>query len=110
MSKEKFGMVLGPLLFVLTLLFVPPGEMGVSARAILASTLWIATWWITEPIPIPATSLLPIVLFPLTGGLSIQSATVPYGNPMIFLYVGGFIIAIAIEKWQLHRRIALNII
>ena len=77
---------------------------------VLASTLWIATWWITEAIPIPVTSLLPLILFPLTNALNVQTVTKSYGDPIIFLYVGGFIIAVAIEKCGLHRRIALNTI
>ena len=76
----------------------------------LASTVWIAIWWVGEAIPIAATALLPIVLFPLTGALPIKAVTAPYAHYLIYLYIGGFLIAIAIEKWGLHRRIALQII
>ena len=73
LSARNFGMVLGPALFILTLLFFRPEGLSSEGRAVLASTLWVAAWWITEAIPIPVTSLLPIVLFPLTGGLALDS-------------------------------------
>ncbi len=109
-TPQRIGLVLGPVLFALTLLFYRPAGMSTEANAILAATLWIATWWITEAIPIAATSLLPIVLFPLTGALGLSDTTASYGHQYIFLYIGGFILAIAIERWDLHRRLALNII
>ena len=110
LSKKKIGLFLGPFLFILIKFFFHPKGLDDSANAILASTIWIAIWWITEAISIPATALLPIVLFPLTGGLSLGETTASYGHKYIFLFVGGFILAIAIEKWNLHKRIALNII
>ena len=86
------------------------GDLNPEAKSILASTIWIAIWWITECVPISVTALLPIILFPLTGGLDIKSTTASYGHNLVFLFVGGFIIALAIEKWNLHKRVALNII
>ena len=70
----------------------------------------MAIWWITEPIPIPATSLMPIVLLPVFNAAPIKQTTAAYGDKMLFLFVGGFIIAIAMEKWNLHKRIALGIV
>jgi sodium-dependent dicarboxylate transporter 2/3/5 len=107
---QKIGLVLGPLCFLAFNFFVHLNGLSPAGHAILASTLWIAIWWITEAIPIAMTSLLPIILFPLTGGLDIAETTASYGHKYIFLYIGGFIVAIAIERYNLHKRIALNII
>ncbi len=109
-SRQKVGLVLGPLLFLIVLLGPSPEGMSSQAQGVLACTLWVSTWWITEAIPIPATSLLPIVLFPLTGSLELGETTASYGDPTIFLFMGGFMIALTMERWNLHKRIALNII
>ncbi|WP_394191901.1 SLC13 family permease [Paenisporosarcina quisquiliarum] len=109
-KSQLTGLILGPLLFALIMLFFTPDGLSPEAKGVLASTVWIATWWITEAIPIPATSLLPILLFPLTGALEVKAVTSAYGDETIFLFMGGFMIALAMEKWNLHKRIALTII
>jgi solute carrier family 13 (sodium-dependent dicarboxylate transporter), member 2/3/5 len=108
--RARVGLVLGPALFAL--LQYVPGITGLddAPRAVLAVTAWVATWWVTEALPIPATSLLPIFLLPISGGAEEATATMAYADPIVFMYMGGFTIAIAIAKWDLHQRIAMAII
>lgn len=97
--RQNIGLILGPILFFVTFFGLSPDGMPTEALAVLASTLWIATWWVTEAIPIPATSLLPIILFPITGAVEDPGIVTPnYGDKNIFLFLGGFIIAIAMEN------------
>ncbi|NCC31405.1 MAG: anion transporter, partial [Chloroflexia bacterium] len=104
------GLILGPLLFALVLFLPAPAGMSPEGQKVAATTFWIAIWWMTEAIPIPVTSLLPLVLLPLTGALSPAELSPGYANPLIFVFLGGFMIALALERWSLHRRIALRII
>jgi len=88
----------------------PAGEMALPAWQVAALTLLMAIWWVTEAVPIPVTALLPVGLLPLMGVVDINEAAAPYANPLIFLFLGGFVIALGLQRWNLHRRIALVIL
>ena len=106
-KSQVIGLILGAAFLLVTLILPAPGSMGAEAWAALGLMLLIATWWSTEAIPIPATALLPIVLVPALGLGTIGQATAPYANPIIFLFLGGFTLGLAMQRWNLHRRIAL---
>jgi sodium-dependent dicarboxylate transporter 2/3/5 len=106
---QKIGLFLGPLLFFLVLLMdLDPGKPVVTRMAAVA--ILMATWWITDAIPLSATALLPLILYPLLGILKGKATAPIYINSTIFLFMGGFMIALTMEKWMLHKRIALWII
>ena len=108
--RQLTGLWLGPFLFLLIIFLPSPSGMAPEAQKMAAIALLMATWWICESIPIPATSLLPIALFPIFGIMHTKAATAPYASHLIFLFMGGFIIALAMQRWDFHRRIAMNIV
>ncbi len=110
MDSRKAFLLAGPVLFALTLALPAPEGLGWQAQATVAITLWIAAWWITEPVKTSVTSLLPLVLFPLLGVMPLKSASSEYGNEIIYLFMAGFFIGKTIEKWNLHKRIALLLV
>lgn len=107
--RAWIGRFLGPVLAVIAYFALPAGQGGLSQAGVATVSvgLLMAVWWITEALPLPATALLPIALFPLLGVVDIGAATAPYANDLIFLFMGGFMIALAMQRWGLHRRIAL---
>lgn len=109
-SVQKAGLFLGPLLFMLLIHLPAFPPLSEKAQVVLAVMLWMLIWWISEATQLSVTALLPIILFPMTGVLDLDQTTGAYGNKIIFLFMGGFMIALALEKWQLHLRIALSIV
>lgn len=109
-TRERIGIFLGPIVFLAMLLLPAPSDLSPEAWRAAAVGSLMAIWWVTEGVPIPATALLPLVLFPPLGIMSIGDTAAPYGNPVIYLFMGGFMIALAFEKCGLHRRIALSVI
>ena len=108
-ASQRIGLLLGPILFFATLfLDLDPSRPEVTHMAAVAVPM--ATWWITDAIPLSATALLPLVLYPVLGIMKTRECAPIYVNSTIFLFVGGFMIAVTMEKWRLHKRIALWII
>lgn len=107
---QNIGLALGPVVFLLLLLVGKPANLSADGWIVVAIVALMAIWWATEAIPVPATSLLPLVLLPMFEISSAKEASNPYTDPVIFLLLGGLIAAMAMQKWALHRRIALNIL
>ncbi len=114
---QWWGMLSGPVAALLIYLLLPDSyttaadkwvPLTQAGRATAAIGIWMAIWWLTEAIPVYATALLPLALFPLTGAATIEETASRYGDDLIFLFMGGFILALAMEKWGLHKRIAFS--
>lgn len=114
LNKENWvatiGLFLGPIIFLAIMIMPTPQGMTESAKIVAAVTGLTATWWITEAVPIPVASLVPLVMIPLFGAMDMRTTASEYASPIIFLFLGGFILAQGMTKWGLHKRIALHII
>ena len=109
MRNRAVLLAAGPVAW-LVLLLAAPKSLTPEARQVLGIAAWMAIWWLGEPVPLGATSLLPIVLFPLFGVRSAKDAAAPYANELVFLFLAGFLLAAALEKWNAHSRIAYGIV
>lgn len=108
--RPPLGVISGALAFVALLLAPPPADMPPEAWRVVAVGALMAVWWVSEALPVAATALLPVVLFPLLGLSSVEAATAPYADPVIFLFLGGMALGAAVQRWGLHRRVALRIV
>lgn len=104
------GFLAGPVACLIIQLLISPEFISPGANKVLGIAAWMIIWWISEAAPIPITALLPLVMFPFLGVMKMSEAAAPYANPIIFLFMGGFMIALGLEKHRLHERIALNLI
>ena len=107
---NTIGLILGPLIFLIIFVIDLSNFLSYEAKIVLATTLWMSVWWITEAIPIYITSLIPIVIFPTLSITDLGETSISYVDRIIFLFLGGFVIAKAIEVTKLHERFALNIL
>lgn len=108
--KKYIWVLLGPLSFLIMSFLPVPRGITPEAWKVLAMASIMLIWWISEAVPIAVTSLLPLVLLPSMGVTKLEAAAAPYANPVVYLFLGGFVIALAMEKWELHKRIALFIV
>ena len=108
-TYKKIGFLLGPILFLI-ILFYPKEIINPIAHHVIAVAAWMICWWVTEAVSISVTALIPLTIFPLVDIMPIAEVAKSYAHPIVFLFFGGFIIALALEKVNLHRRIALSIL
>ena len=108
---QNLGLIAGPAIFAMMMIGGAfQDTMSTEAWRTAAVALWMAVWWATEAIPVPVTAFLPIITFNLLGIATLKEAAAPYSNPIIYLFLGAFLLAIAVERWNLHKRIALMIL
>jgi sodium-dependent dicarboxylate transporter 2/3/5 len=108
-AGRLIALAAGPLTFLIVTLASPPGLTPEGAR-VLGVALWMTVWWLTGPVPLGATALLPLILFPLLGVATAREAATPYANEFIYLFLAGFMIAAALERWNAHARVAYAIV
>jgi len=110
-THQLVGRIIGPAIFALMLISDQwQTVMPMEAWRAAAIGLWMAVWWATEAVPVPVTAFLPIIVFAPLGITTLKDAAAPYANPIIYLYLGGFLMAMSLQRWNLHRRIALAIL
>jgi len=107
---RRLPLVVGPLLAITSLIAPPPAGLDPEAWRVAGIAAWMALWWLTAVVPLEATALIPLVLFPLVGVGSMPATATRYADPVIFLFLGGFLLAAALERWGLHRRLALHML
>jgi len=106
---KKVGLLLGPILFII-LYNLPFTILSIEADKVIAVAVWMIVWWITETVSISVTALIPLTIFPLVSIMDMKGVAASYGSPIVFLFFGGFVMALGLEKVGLHKRIALNIV
>jgi sodium-dependent dicarboxylate transporter 2/3/5 len=107
---QDVGIYLGPAITVMMLLIGPQGGLSEEAWRTAALGLWMAVWWATEARPVGVTAFIPLIFFAPLGITTLHKAAAPYANPILYLYMGGFLLALAMQRWDLHKRIALTLL